>query len=99
MGQEERPIPTEAVVAQVVEEAPPPKERTVRDAARDAGAKVSMRMPEFKKYLQEAIDEDGPGSNKGEVALKKKLLEFLDGKFTGRTMDNHFNTNCKMKGN
>jgi ParB/RepB/Spo0J family partition protein len=74
-------------------------ERTIRQAVRETGAKVTMKMSEFRKYLQVAIDEEGPGSNKGEVNLKKKLLEFLDGKITDpRTMDKHFDANCKMKG-
>ena len=38
---------------------------------REAGTNVgSVRMPEFKKYLQQAIDEDGPGSNKGESGVE-----------------------------
>jgi ParB/RepB/Spo0J family partition protein len=75
------------------------KPRTVRQAVREAGAKVTMKMSEFRKYLQVAIDEEGPGSNKGEVTLKKKLLEFLDGKITDpRTMDKHFDAICKMRG-
>lgn len=97
VGQVERPIPVEAEAAPVPEESAPG--RNIRDSVREAGGKVSLRMPELKKYLQLAIDEDGPGSNKGEVQLKKKLLEFIEGKFSQRTMDGHFNNNCKMKGN
>lgn len=89
-GQAERPMPTEAAAAR--------PERNVRDAARDAGAKVALRMPELKRYLQEALDEEGPGSNKGEVQLKKKLLAFVNGEITSRTIDDWFNKCCKIKG-
>lgn len=70
----------------------------IRKAAREAGASVALRMPEFKKYLKEAIEVDGPGSNKGEVALKGAILEFLAGEITEKQMDNRFNQFCKVKG-
>ena len=92
VGQEDRPVPEGAgvVTSNPVDQ---PPARTVREAARDEGAKVSVKMGEFKQYLQEAIDEDGPGSNKGEVALKKAILKFLNGEITSRkTLDNHFQT-------
>lgn len=74
------------------------KTNAIREAARDSGAKISIRMPELKKYLQEAIDEDGPGSNKGEVQLKVKLLAYLNGELKARTLDDWFNRCCRVKG-
>ena len=97
VGQIERPIPTEAVGVRSIEEDEVPK-RNVREAVRDAGGKVALRMPELKKYFQEAVDEDGPGSNKGEVKLKQKLLLFVAGEISQRTMDDWFNKLCKAKG-
>lgn len=72
----------------------PKKEKTLRDAARDSGAKVARKVKEINTYYQEAIEEDGPGSNKGEVQLKKKLIEFNSGKISSRTMDEWFNKCC-----
>lgn len=89
------PAYTEAVAEAEKEQS---GERTLRAATRAAGGKVPLRIPEVKKYLQMAIDEDGPGSNKGEVKLKAKFLLFLGGEITQRTMDTHFNNLCKMKG-
>lgn len=97
VGQEERPVPVTAAAAQEEPE-PEPKKRNVRDAAREAGGKVPLRLPEIKKYLQEAIEEDGPGSNKGEVKLKQKLMLFVAGEISQRTMDDWFNKLCKSKG-
>lgn len=77
---------------------PDPEPPTPRQAARAAGAKVSLRMPELKKYLQVAIEEDGPGSNKGEITLKKALLDFIAGKFGEKKMDSVFYDNCKFGG-
>lgn len=72
---------------------------SIREAVRETGANVgSVRMPEFKRYLQQAIDEDGPGSNKGEVGLKESLLDFLKGELTEKQLDNRFEKFCKQKG-
>lgn len=74
------------------------REPTVRELAAAAGADVgSIRMPELRRYLKDAIDTDGPGSNKGEVTLKKKLLMFLDRKINDKEMDEQFNRVCKAK--
>jgi ParB/RepB/Spo0J family partition protein len=71
----------------------------IKERATQAGTNVgAMRMAEFKKYLQQAIDEEGPGSNKGEVALKQKMLDFIARKIGEKSMDNAFNTNCKSRG-
>ena len=72
----------------------------VRRAKEDVGGEVSSsrKMPELKRYLQEAIDEEGPGSNQGEVAVKKALLEWLSGKLGTKALDNRFGNNCKVKG-
>lgn len=69
----------------------------VRAIARESGAVLTVRLPEFKKYLKEAIEEEGPGSIKGEVELKKSLLEFLEGKLTQKQLDNRFAKFCKEK--
>lgn len=75
---------------------PAPKAKNLRALAGAAGAELgSKRMPEFKKYLKEAIEMEGPGSNAGEVALKKELLKFLEGKLTAIQMDNRFDKFCK----
>ena len=51
---------------------------SIREAVREAGGNVgNVRMPELKRYLQQALDEEGPGSNKGEVELKRSLLSYL----------------------
>jgi len=76
----------------------PETPRNVRTAAREAGARVGLRLPELKKYLKQAVDEDGPGSNKGEVEIKKGLLDFISGKFGEKKMDSIFGSNCKVKG-
>lgn len=72
---------------------------SIRSAVRAAGGNVgSVRLPEFKKYLQQALDEDGPGSNKGEVGLKESLLDYLSGELTEKQLDNRFEKFCKQKG-
>lgn len=72
--------------------------RSLREIATDHGANVgSKRMPEFRRYLQEALDTEGPGSHPGEVALKKEILKFLDGKLSGKQMDNKFEKFCKER--
>ncbi len=93
-GQAERPMPKGTEDKEPKED----KKANLRDAVRDAGGKVALRLPELKKYLQEAIDEEGPGSNLGEVKLKKAMLKFLAGEIKPRTMDDNFNKFCKMKG-
>ena len=75
----------------------PPGSSAVRQIAEDAGARLTRNMSQLKKYLQMAIDEDGPGSNKGEVALKGALLAFIAGELTERQMDTRFGVNCKVK--
>jgi ParB/RepB/Spo0J family partition protein len=87
------------------EESSPPSKKPkgarsakIRCAAREAGGKIPLKLSEFKKYLQEAIDEEGPGSNKGEVELKKGILKFLAGELSQRTLDNKFNDFCKVRG-
>lgn len=74
------------------------KSKTVREAVRDSGGKLTVRLSELKKYLKEAIEEEGPGSNKGEVEIKRSLLSYLDGELTGKQLDNRFNKYCKEKG-
>lgn len=71
---------------------PPPsnkkKAETLREMASNAGADLgAMRMTEFKKYLQEAVDMEGPGSHKGEMVIKKLLLQLLDRSITPEIMD------------
>jgi ParB/RepB/Spo0J family partition protein len=70
----------------------------IREAAEEAGAVITMKMPGFKKYLNEAIDEEGPGSNHGEVELKKKILLRLEGTISDKQLDNAFGKYCKEKG-
>lgn len=79
-------------------EGPKKGKKSLRDIAVGAGQNVgSKRMPEYRKYLKEAIETEGPGSHPGEVALKKEILKFLDGKLTEAQMDNRFVKFCKEK--
>jgi ParB/RepB/Spo0J family partition protein len=68
--------------------------KELREAARAAGEKIARRLPEIKKYLRTAVDEEGPGSNKGEVKLKKKLLQFISGEISEDSLDKWFNELC-----
>jgi ParB/RepB/Spo0J family partition protein len=70
----------------------------IREAAEEAGAVITMKMPGFKKYLNEAVDEEGPGSNHGEVELKKAILLRLEGKISDKQLDNKFGKYCKERG-
>jgi ParB/RepB/Spo0J family partition protein len=70
----------------------------IREAAEEAGAVITMKMPGFKKYLNEAIEEEGPGSNHGEVELKKKILLRLEGTISDKQLDNAFGKYCREKG-
>ncbi len=74
------PVPTSAV-----------RER-VRKAGGDTGA---IRMPEWKKYLKVDIDQEGPGSHRGVVSLKKDILAFLAGESSEEEMDKAFERGCK----
>jgi ParB/RepB/Spo0J family partition protein len=72
--------------------------KVVREVAREKGADVgSMRMSEFKKYLENAVEREGPGSTAGAVRLQKQLLRFLEGKFGEKAMDNVFDECCKSR--
>jgi ParB/RepB/Spo0J family partition protein len=72
---------------------------SIREKVREAGVNVGgVRMPGFKKYLQQALEEEGPGSNKGEVELKRSLLDYLDGELTDKQLDNRFEKFCRQKG-
>lgn len=74
------------------------KTKTLREVATESGTNVgSLRMPEFKRYLKEALESEGPGSHPGEVALKKALLSYLEGKLSSKQMDNKFEKFCKEK--
>lgn len=72
---------------------------SIRERVRESGVNVGgVRMPGFKKYLQMALDAEGPGSNKGEVELKRSLLSYLEGDLTDKQLDNRFEKFCKIKG-
>jgi ParB/RepB/Spo0J family partition protein len=70
------------------------RSKELREAARAAGEKIARRLPEIKKYFRTAVDEEGPGSNKGEVMLKKKLLQFISGEINEDALDKWFNELC-----
>lgn len=74
------------------------KKETLRELAVEAGAPVgALRMPELKTYLKDALEMEGPGSHKGEVALKKALLEFLERAITAEDLTKKFERICKER--
>jgi ParB/RepB/Spo0J family partition protein len=75
------------------------KVKSVREKAREKGANVgSVKLSEFKRYLEDVIETDGPGSNKGQVEISKSLLEYFAGKLTQKQLDNRFEKFCRVKG-
>lgn len=77
---------------------PTSNKKTVREKVREAGGNVgAVRLPEFKRYLSEIVDTDGPGSNKGQVELCKSLLEYMSGKLAAKQLDIRFEKFCRAK--